>query len=144
MDPCLLQRVGSTHIGHQVTSGENAADIGTGDLAAVGAQHSGTIGNTLCGQRNIVGNDDIICRAGFGNPYIRCVRTVIDNHKIDQRVRVWPYPAIADHNNAAFVANGNSGDFILHRTGIGINIDHHDPATIKQLGQLCILQRAEI
>ncbi len=74
----------------------------------------------------------------LGNPDVSGVGAIINDGKIDQRVRIRPDPAIADHHRAAIMADGDGGDFILHRTGISINIDNCHALTISHLGRLCI------
>ena len=123
----LLQRVGRAHIGHQVARGKYAADIGGSDRAAVGAQNAGITGDAFRRQRNVVGDDDITCGNCRGNPDVGGVWPVSHDHEVDQRVRIGPDPAIADHHRAAAMANGDVGDLILHRTGVGINVNgRHD------------------
>ena len=62
-----------------------------------------------------------------GNPDVGGVRPVIHDHKVDQRVRIGPDPSIADHHRAAAMANGDGGNLVLHRTGVGINVNgRHD------------------
>ena len=127
MRPCLLQWVSGAHIGHQIACCENPPDIGACDLAAVRAQDRRAGSNSFRSKGDVIGNNNVIGLASFRNPYIGSVRTVIHNPQLDQRMRIWPDTAIADHDSAASVADRNRYNFILHRTGISINIDHHDP-----------------
>ena len=138
MRPCLLQRIGSAHIRHQITRCENPANIGRGNPAAVGPQHRRPSRNTFSGKRDVIGDNDISRLTGFRNPFVSGVGAVIDNHKVNQRVRVRPNAAIADHHGPASVTDCDSSYFVLHRTGISINIDHHNGATIGQNDPVCI------
>ena len=138
MRPRLLQRIGSAHISHQIACREYPANIGSCDPAAVRPQYRRASRNTFGGQRYVIGDNDISRLTGFRNPFVSSVRPVIDDHKVNQRVRVWPNAAITDHHGPASVTDCDSGYLVLHRTGISINIDHHDDATIGQNDPVCI------
>ena len=134
----LLQRIGGAHIGHQIACGQNAADIGSVDLASVRAQHIGAVGNAFRRQRDIIGDDDVACPGLVGNPDVGGVRPIINDDKPDERVRVWPDAAIADHDRPTAVTYGDGDDLILHRAGIGIDVNLCHPQTIGQAGGICI------
>ena len=138
MSPPLLQRVGGAHICHQIARGQNVTNIGARDAAAVGAQDIGTGSHAFRRQRDIIGDDHIIRPANIGNPHVGRVRSVIHDHKINQRVRIGPYATIADHDRPAAVANGDGGDLVFHRTGVCIHVNRHDAPTIDQPTRLCI------
>ena len=136
-DRSLLQRVGGTHIGHQVTGGKYTADIASSDPAAVRTQHVGPLLNAFRRQWDVIGDHHIIRATSLGNPHVGGVGTVIHDDKTDQRMGMGPDATIADHHRPAVVTNGNGYDLMLYRTGICVDIDRHSAPTINQPGPHC-------
>ena len=138
MTSVLVQRIGGAHVGHQVAGRENGADIVSRDRTPVGPQHAGTPARGSCGKRNVIGDDDVAIPSRVGNPDIGGVRTVINDHQIDQGMRVGPNSTIADHDSAASVTDGDGGDFPFYRAGICIDIDYGHRPTIGHDARICI------
>ena len=136
-DRSLLQRVGGTHICHQVTGGKYTADIASGDPAAVRTQHIGPLLNAFRRQRDVIGDHHIILATSLGDPHVGGVGTVIHDDKTDQRMGIGPDATIADHHRPAVMTDGNSDDLVLYRTGICVDIDRHNAPTINQPGPHC-------
>jgi hypothetical protein len=59
----------------------------------------------------------------FGDPIVRGVEAAVDDHPLDQRRLRHLHEAVGHHPNLQAIAACDPVDLVLHRAGIGIDVD---------------------
>ncbi len=90
----------------------------------VGTERAGVLLDAAVGERDVLGHHDVPRADTLGDPVIRNVRAVRDDGLGHERMAVKAEHAAVGHEmDMNPVPFGDPDDLVLHRAGVGIDID---------------------
>ena len=110
-------------IGHQIANRERHPDRLFGKRLAVRRDHLGAGLHAAARQRDVGGDHDIAFSGAFRDPVIGGVHPGTGRDALDQRIRRHPNEVPRDHADGKAMTGRDPVDFVLHRAGIGVDID---------------------
>jgi hypothetical protein len=108
---------------HQRALAQGRADHGLIENLAGGVQHLRARFQAAIRQRNIGGDNHIARRRAFGDPVVGDIWARFDDDGFDQRIGRYANEAVRHHEDRRLEALRHAIDFILHRAGVGVDID---------------------
>ena len=94
-----------------------------GERLAVRRDHLGARFDAAAGQRNIRGDDDIALAGALRDPVVGGVHAGTGGDALDQRILRHADEIARDHADGQAVPGGDAIDLVLHRAGVGVDID---------------------
>ena len=110
-------------IGHDGAGGDGAADAARRERLAIIADHPRACLQTAVGEQYVSGHHDRVRPCPLRDPVVGRIEAVADHHPVHQRMSRNANRAVADDRDRHFMAKGDAVDFVLHRTGIGVDED---------------------
>src|SRR6185437_7448652 len=114
---------GRAQIGHQVANRQRHADRLLRERLAVRRNHLAACLYAPARQRDIGGNDDIALAGVLCNPVVGGIHAGTRRDAFDQRVARHSNEIAGDDADGQAVPDRDAVDFILDRTGVGIDVD---------------------
>ena len=110
-------------IGHQIAHRQRHADRLFGERLAVRRDHLGACFHAAAGERDIRGNDDIAFAGALRDPVVGGIHAGTGGDALDQRILRHADEIARDHADRQAVPDRDAIDLVLHRAGVGIDID---------------------
>ena len=110
---------------HQVANGEGHPDALFGKSTPVGGDDVGARLHAPARQGDVGGDHDVARPGPFGNPIVGGVHAGAGGDPVDQRILRNADEPRGDHGDGKLMPRGDTVDLVLHRTGIGIDVDVH-------------------
>ena len=122
----------------ELTHGQGHADVVFGEGFAIGPQRLGAFVHRPGGERDVIGDDDVIFAALLNDPIVGFIGAFLDNNALNQRVIVQPHPAVGDEFQREIMTDANFDGFVFDGAGIGVDVEggHHYDLLVGAFGHL--------
>ena len=114
---------GRAQIGHQIAHRQRHADRLFGERLAVRRDHLGAGFHAAAGERDVRGDDDIALAGALRDPVVGGIHAGPRSDALDQRILRHADEIARDHADRQAVPDRDAIDLVLHRAGVGIDID---------------------
>ena len=116
---------------------KRSADRILRERAPVCSQHRGPLLEATRRERDVRRHHHITLPGSFGNPIIRHIGTLIDDHQLDSEAARYVHRHVGNERNRHTISRGNDVHLVLHRAGVGIYEDPGHPRMVSQLRAPC-------
>jgi hypothetical protein len=103
-------------------------------------EHDGPFFQAAGRQRNVSRDDDIVRDDACDDPIVGRVEAAVDDHQFEPVGLGNPHDRVRDQRDGVLVSLRNAIDFLLHRTGIGVDEDlRHAALSCSEPAELAVV-----